>query len=138
MRHRIDGKKLGRTSEHRTAMVRNMCCSLINVASERSHTGIVTTPSRSSCVRRATEKLVTTAREVRRLEAEDIAKNSARCLFLRRRLMARLGDWSVVRVLIDVVGARCADRKGGYLRVLKLQNRRLGDGGEQVTIRWVD
>lgn len=136
MRHRIAGKKLGRTSEHRIAMVRNMCCSLIGVAADGSQKGLVTTGPRSKVVRRAAERCVTLAREIRRVERDGTV--SARGLFLRRRLMAQLGDWSAVRVLVDVVAARCENRAGGYIRVLKLQNRRLGDGGDQVLMSWVD
>lgn len=61
----------------------------------------------------------------------------APAIALRRQAMALLRDKDAVRILFDDLGPRFRDRAGGYTRVVRLANRRLGDGGEQALIEFV-
>lgn len=136
MRHRIAGKKLGRNPSHRKAMLRNMACSIIRSAQPETGSGqIFTTGPKASAVRGFCERLVTLAKRVRACESDQ--KGQLKALHLKRIIYSRTADWEIVRLLVDVVAEKHATRNGGYLRVLKLQGRRLGDGGDRVVIGWV-
>ena len=99
MRHRVGGRKLGRTSSHRTAMFRNMAAALIK------HEQITTTLPKAKELRPYVEKLIT------------LAKKGG--LSNRRLAHARLLDDTQLTKLFDVLAARYADRSGGYTRVIK-------------------
>src|SRR5437016_9252003 len=101
MRHRNQGRKLGRTSAHRKAMFANMACALIK------HEQIKTTLPKAKDLRPVVEKLVTAA------------KNGKSSLHARRMLLSRMGDAAMVTKLFDVLAPRYAQRNGGYLRILK-------------------
>lgn len=118
MRHRIAGGKLGRTTSHRSAMMRNMATSLIE------HERIVTTVQKAKVVKPFVEKLVTLAR--------DPAQHN------RRRAFAKLRDKEAVQKLFDVLGPRFRERPGGYCRILKLSKPRLGDNGERALLEFVE
>ena len=117
MRHRVAGKKLGRTTSHRTAMFRNMAVSLIE------HERIVTTVQKAKSVKPVVEKLVTLSK--------DAAQHN------RRRAFAQLRSKDAVRKLFDVLGPRFQARAGGYCRILKLTKPRLGDNGQRALIEFV-
>ncbi len=117
MRHRKAGNHLSRTSSHRTAMARNMACSLIE------HERIVTTVPKAKNLRPFVEKLVTLARDP--------------SLHRRRLAFSRLRDKAAVTKLFEILGPRFAERAGGYTRILKLAKRRVGDQGEQALIEFV-
>jgi large subunit ribosomal protein L17 len=118
MRHRIAGRKLGRTTAHRIAMTRNMTVSLIE------HERIVTTVQKAKTVKPFVEKLVTLAKEPTQHN--------------RRRAFSKLRDKEAVKKLFDVLGPRFAERPGGYCRILKLSKPRLGDNGERVLFEFVE
>ena len=99
MRHRVGGRKLGRTSSHRTAMFRNMAAALIK------HEQITTTLPKAKELRPYVEKLIT------------LAKKGG--LSNRRLAFARLLDDTQLQKLFDVLAPRYADRNGGYTRVIK-------------------
>ena len=103
MRHRMGGRKLSRTSSHRTAMFRNMAAALIK------HEQITTTIAKAKELRPYTEKLVT------------LAKKGG--LSNRRLAHARLLDDKQLVKLFDVIAARYADRSGGYTRIVKANIR---------------
>lgn len=117
MRHRLAHRKLGRTTAHRTAMLRNMAAALIK------HEQIVTTLAKAKELRPYTEKLVT------------LAKRGG--LSNRRLAHARLGDDTQLRKLFDVLAPRYADRPGGYTRVLKA-GFRASDQAPMAVIEFVD
>ena len=117
MRHKVAGKKLGRTTAHRTAMTRNMASSLIE------HERIVTTVQKAKNLRPFVEKLVTLAKEP--------------TVHHRRQAFARLRNQDAVTKLFDVLGPRFKERPGGYLRILKLAKPRLGDNGTRAMIEFV-
>ena len=99
MRHRVGGRKLGRTSSHRIAMFRNMAAALIK------HEQITTTLPKAKELRPYVEKLIT------------LAKKGG--LSNRRLAFARLLDDAQLQKLFDVLAPRYADRNGGYTRVIK-------------------
>jgi large subunit ribosomal protein L17 len=116
MRHRIAGRKLGRTGAHRLATLRNLSGALIE------HERIRTTLAKAKEVRRFTEKLVT------------IAKRET--LHARRTALKQIPDRKAVAKLFDTLSARYASRPGGYTRILKLGPRR-GDNAEMALIEFV-
>lgn len=117
MRHGMAYRKLGRTSSHRKAMLRNQIASMLQ--SER----IITTLVKAKEVRPLVEKMVT-------LGKEDSVHN--------RRIAARdLNDAAIVQKLFNDVSPRFATRPGGYTRIIKLGPRR-GDGAEMAILEFVD
>jgi large subunit ribosomal protein L17 len=117
MRHKVAHRKLGRTTSHRTAMLRNMAASLIK------HEQIVTTLAKARELRPYTERLVT------------LAKRGG--LSNRRLAMSRLMDEAQLKKLFDVLAPRYADRQGGYTRVLKA-GFRASDQAAMAVIEFVD
>ena len=118
MRHRVAGYKLGRTTSHRIAMMRNMAVSIID------HERIITTVPKAKAIKPFVEKLVTLAKDP--------------TLHHRRLAFARLRDKGAVQKLFDVLGPRFKERPGGYCRILKLAKPRLGDGGARAVIEFVE
>ncbi len=117
MRHRVGGRKLQRTSSHRTALFRNMAAALIK------HEQITTTLAKAKELRPYTEKLIT------------LAKKGG--LSNRRLAHARLLDETQLVKLFDVLAPRYADRAGGYIRVLKA-GIRASDAADMAIIEFVD
>jgi large subunit ribosomal protein L17 len=117
MRHRVGGRKLQRTSAHRTALFRNMAAALIK------HEQITTTVAKAKELRPYVEKLIT------------LAKKGG--LSNRRLAHARLLDDAQLVKLFDVLAARYADRNGGYTRVIKA-GIRMSDASPMAIIEFVD
>src|ERR1700730_8599065 len=119
MRHRNQGRKLNRTSAHRTAMFANMAAALIK------HEQIKTTLPKAKELRPVVEKLVT------------LSRRGPTNLHARRQAIAQIRDLAQVKKLFDVIGPRYAERPGGYTRVLKA-GFRFGDNAEMAFIEFVD
>jgi large subunit ribosomal protein L17 len=119
MRHLNAGRRLNRTSEHRTAMFANMACALIK------HEQITTTLPKAKELRPVVERLVTRA------------KNGKGSLHARRLALSEIKDTAMVAKLFDVLGPRYASRPGGYIRILKAGNR-FGDNAPMAVIEFVD
>ncbi len=117
MRHRKQSVKLGRTSAHRQALLAALTCSLI----ERKR--IITTLPKANLARREAEKLVTLARR--------------QTLSARRRALAFLGRPGAVSELFEIIVPQCAERVGGYTRIVKTGCRR-GDGAPMALLEWTD
>ena len=117
MRHQLNGRKLNRTSAHRKAMFANMACALIK------HEQIFTTLPKAKDLRPIVEKLVTLGKQ------NDLAA--------RRQLIARLRDEKMAEKVLSVLATRYAERKGGYIRVLKAGFRH-GDAAPMAIIEFVD
>lgn len=113
MRHRVHGRKLGRPSPHRRALLRNLCTSLFE------HGRITTTVQKAKEVRPVAEKLIT------------LGKRDT--LHARRRAAGFLLKAAVVQELFGTIAARYADRNGGYTRIVKLGSRS-GDGADLAII----
>ena len=117
MRHRVGGRKLGRTSSHRTALFRNMAAALIK------HEQITTTLPKAKELRPYVEKLIT------------LAKHGG--LSNRRLAQSRLMDDAQLAKLFDVLAKRYAKRDGGYTRVIKA-GIRASDAAPIAIIEFVD
>ncbi len=117
MRHRKSGRKLNRTSPHRTAMFRNMASSLME------HEAIRTTVPKAKELRRVVEPLITLAK------ADSVAN--------RRLAFSRLRRRDVVTKLFNELGPRYKDRPGGYTRILRC-GFRSGDCAPMAFMELVD
>lgn len=124
MRHLNAGRKLSRNASHRRALFRNLALALFR------HERIITTVAKAKAARPFIEKLIT------------LAKRNT--LHARRLVIARLGtaskaevepenndnDQIILNKLFKEIGPRFAERPGGYTRIIKRHERRLGDAGE--------
>jgi large subunit ribosomal protein L17 len=120
--HNIAGKRLGRNTAHRAALRKNFTVSVIK--NER----VVTTLPKAKALRPFVEKVITLARS-----------NDAKTRLARiRRAVALLQDKAAVKKLFDVIGPRFANRAGGYTRILRLPDYRIGDGGTKVIFELVE
>ncbi len=117
MRHRMSGRKLNRTSQHRQMLFRNMSQALIK------HEQIVTTLAKARELRPVVERLIT------------LGKRGD--LHARRQAFARLRDNDMVSKLFDTLAERYADRQGGYTRIIKA-GFRYGDSAAMAVIEFVD
>ena len=153
MRHLNAHRKLGRTSEHRMSMLRNLATSLINARDER----IITTVPKAKELRPFVERVITLAKRAGALSGDDAAAQS---LHLRRQAagffhagnarraedatrgrkqaeMPRTAGVAALKRLFDELGKRYAERPGGYTRIIRL-GRRDGDNAELAIIELVD
>lgn len=118
MRHRVAHRKLGRTTPHRIALLRNLATALFDKERVR------TTLPKAKELRPFAERLITLAkRETNRLHA-------------RRHAARHIQEPRVVQKLFDTIGARFATRPGGYTRILRLGPRK-GDGAEMAYLELV-
>src|SRR5512141_1529832 len=117
MKHRIVGRRLDRTTEHRTAMLKNLATSLFR------HERIVTTTPKAKELKRFADKIVTLAKK---------ASPHA-----RRQANAEIRDVEVLNKLFATIGPRFAERKGGYTRIVRV-GRRAGDNAEMSVIELVE
>ena len=129
MRHRVFGKQLSRNTAHRKALRRNQAASLFQ------HGAIKTTEVKAKELRRFVEKLITMARK------NTLAARRQVIAILRDRAMVddkgELQDLSVVQKLFSEIAPRYANRPGGYTRIIRLSDRRIGDAGVQVMLQLV-
>jgi large subunit ribosomal protein L17 len=152
MRHLKAHRKLGRTSEHRHSMLRNLATSLINSRDER----ITTTLPKAKELRPFVERAITLSRKARAFSDDG---SDARALHLRRQAAGyfhagntamspatgkrgqlrpeRTAGVAALRRLFGELGERYKDRPGGYTRILKLGHRD-GDDAELAIIELVD
>ncbi len=125
MRHNLAHRKLGRVSEHRTALLRNQAMALIR------HERIETTMPKAKELRPFVERLITIAK--RGVAAGDA---NGRSLHARRLVLAELPDKDVVGKLFASIAPRYAERPGGYTRILRVGYRR-GDSAEVAQMELV-
>lgn len=119
MRHRKHGRKLGRPSAHRKAMLRNMVTTLLELEK------LETTDAKAKEVRSLAERMIT------------LGKRGTDDLAARRQALKVIRSKKVVAKLFDELGPRFADRPGGYTRIVKVEERR-GDGAPLSMIMLVD
>src|SRR5437868_283193 len=117
MRHQNNTIKLGRTADHRRALLANQVCALIE------HQRIKTTLAKAKAVRPLAERMVT------------LGKNGS--IHARRRALAVLRQKGAVKTLFDEIAQRSAERNGGYTRIVKLGARK-SDSARMAFIEWVD
>ena len=118
MRHKKIKYKIGTTSAHRRSLLRNLASEIID------HEKIKTTHTKCKAVRPFVEKLITLAKK-------DTIAN-------RRLAFKRLGQDSVVKKLFEEIAPRYKQRPGGYTRILKLSDRRIGDNAPMGFIALLD
>jgi large subunit ribosomal protein L17 len=116
MRHKVDHRKLGRTSEHRQALLRNLVAALFE------NGRITTTLPKAKEARRFAERVITIGKKA--VAATDAAKQ----LHYRRLALQALHNRDAVKTLIEKIAPAYKERAGGYTRVLKA-GYRLGDHG---------
>ena len=116
MRHRIAGRKLSRSTDHRMLMYRNLVTDLLQ------HEKIVTTEAKAKEVRGLTEKMIT------------LGKKGD--LHARRQALAFVVDEKVVAKLFSEIADSYTERSGGYTRIIKLGPRR-GDGAPMAQLELV-
>src|SRR6185436_7758165 len=116
MKHRVAGRKLGRTSMHRTALLRNLSTELFR------HERIRTTLMKAKELRPFAEKLITLSKR--------------ETLHARRLVLRDIHDKDVVSKMFDTISSRFAARPGGYTRIVKLGPRR-GDNAEMALIELI-
>jgi large subunit ribosomal protein L17 len=117
MRHQKKRIKLGRTAEHRKALLANQVCSLI------AHQRIKTTLAKAKAVRPLAERMVT------------LGKDGS--IHARRLAFAALRQKDAVKKLFDDIAPRSAERNGGYTRIIRL-GPRFSDSASMALIEWVD
>jgi len=117
MRHLKRTAKLGRTSEHRNAMLANLVCSLIE------HKRVTTTLAKAKAARSVAEKMVTLGKK------GTIAH--------RRLAVARLHQENAAKILFKEIAPAFKDRSSGYTRIVKLGQRQ-GDSAQRAILEWVD
>lgn len=152
MRHLKAHRKLGRTTEHRMSMLRNLATSLINARDER----IITTLPKAKELRPFVERVITLSRRAKHLQGDSAV---AEAVHLRRQAATffhsgnhsqavstgkrggvrapRTAGVAAVKRLFDELGERYKDRPGGYTRIIKLGHRD-GDNAEVAIIELVD
>jgi len=149
MRHRIAGFKLGRDTEHRKAMRRNMAIALF------THGQITTTVPKAKSVRPFVEKLITTARKgdlasrrrvlqqlgnpfmVQAEDAEGLRRSKSRANRVGGFVGKLVGGPKLVKHLFEEIAPRYADRPGGYTRIVRLTKHRIGDGSDLCVLQLV-
>lgn len=117
MRHLKRTAKLGRTSEHRNAMLANLVCSLIK------HRRVATTLAKAKAARSVAEKMVT------------LGKKGT--IHSRRLAVARLHQEDVAKILFTEIAPAFKERNGGYTRIVRM-NQRNGDAAQRAILEWVD
>jgi large subunit ribosomal protein L17 len=117
MRHLKRTAKLGRTGEHRNAMLANLVCSLIK------HKRVTTTLAKAKAARSVAEKMIT------------LGKKGT--IHARRLATARLHQDDAVKILFNEIAPTQKDRRGGYTRIVRL-NQRQGDASQLAMLEWVD
>jgi len=117
MRHLKRTAKLGRTGEHRNAMLANLVCSLIK------HKRVTTTLAKAKAARSVAEKIVT------------LGKKDT--IHARRLVAARLHQEDATKILFSEIAPAQKDRNGGYTRIVKMHQRQ-GDAAQLAILEWVD
>ena len=117
MRHRKDGYKLGRLTQHRWAMFRNLLTGLFR------HERIETTEAKAKAMRGLADHVITLAKREN--------------LHARRQVLSLVPDTEIVGRIFDTIAARFSDRNGGYTRIIKTRVRH-GDAAPMVLLELVD
>ena len=129
MNHNKSYRKLGRRSDHRLAMMKNMTISLVNA--ER----IETTVTRAKELRKFVEKVITLGKKYNNFNLENNDER-AKAIHLRRQAFAFLRNEEAVAKVFKEIAPKYMDRNGGYTRIIKTDVRR-GDSAELEIIELV-
>ena len=135
MRHCDAGKHLGRTSSHRKALWRNMAASLFE------HGTIRTTEVKAKQLRRYAEKLITIAKKGTlhaRRQVIQILQDRDIYIVDKKTGESDVAELTVVQKLFNEIAPRYANRDGGYTRLIRIADRRIGDAGVQMIVQLVE
>lgn len=126
MRHGVVHNRLNRNHDHRKSLLNNLATSILKqgLNAEPMKRGVVTTITKAKVVRGLVERLITYAKK------GDLSA--------RRQAAKFVKDTEVLQGLFSDLGARYAKRQGGYTRVLKLANRKVGDNSQMALIVLVE
>jgi large subunit ribosomal protein L17 len=134
MRHRKSGRHLGRTSEHRKAMYRNMVTSLL------MHEKIHTTEAKAKELRRFADRTITRGLSVlplvQKAEGDRTAEETAKIVHAMRMAARLVHDKAVLTKLFVELAPKYKDRPGGYTRIVKTMPRP-GDAARMAIIELV-
>jgi large subunit ribosomal protein L17 len=146
MRHKVAHRKLGRTSEHRTSLLRNLCTSLI------VNEYLITTLPKAKELRPFAERVITLGKRASQAEKPEATVHARRLAAgyfhagntnryphgtYKRQPAPRTAGVKAVDKVFGELAERYAERPGGYIRILKLGSRK-GDGAELAYIELVD
>ncbi|TAL00164.1 MAG: 50S ribosomal protein L17 [Verrucomicrobia bacterium] len=135
MRHLKRTAKLGRTGEHRNAMLANLVSSLIK------HKRVTTTLAKAKAARSVAEKIVTLGKrgtvQARRLAAARLRTHGPTVDLTKEEKKKWRANEDVIRILFEDVAPAFKGRAGGYTRIVKLEQRP-GDAAPKAILEWVD
>lgn len=135
MRHLKQTAKLGRTSEHRNAMLANLVCSLIK------HKRITTTLAKAKAARPVAEKIVTLGKrgtvQARRLVTARLRAHGPTIQLTKDERRKWRQNEDVLRILFEEIAPAFKERSGGYTRIVKM-DQRPGDAAHRAILEWVD
>ena len=135
MRHLKRTAKLGRTFEHRNAMLANLVCSLIK------HKRVTTTLAKAKAARSVAEKMVTLGKSgtlhARRLAAARLHTHGPTVRLGKEQKQKWRTQEDVLRILFEDIAPAFKDRSGGYTRIVQLEQRP-GDAANKAILEWVD
>jgi large subunit ribosomal protein L17 len=135
MRHLKRTAKLGRTFEHRNAMLSNLVCSLIK------HKRVTTTLAKAKAARSVAEKIVTLGKRgtlhARRLAAARLHAHGPTVQLTKDEQKKWRAHEDVLRILFEDIAPAFKGRAGGYTRIVKLEQRP-GDSATKAILEWVD
>lgn len=136
MRHQKSGRKFGRNSSHRKAMFRNMVTSLLE------HERITTTAPKAKSLRGEVERTISIGVRLGDLldkpKADRTRDEQARYAHAMKQAAKVIRDRTVLHKLFEEIAPRVRKRPGGYTRVVRLGQRRVGDAAEMAIIELVD
>ena len=118
MRHKVSGRKLGRNSSHRKALLKNLSVALLK------HGRITTTLAKAKELRTYIEPLIN--------------KSKTDTLHNKRLVFKKINNWDLVSKLFNEIGPKFKERNGGYTRVLRLNDRRSGDASKMAFIEIIE
>ena len=135
MRHLKRTAKLGRTPEHRNAMLANLVCSLIK------HKRVTTTLGRAKAAWPVAERIVTLGKRgtitARRLAAARLHTRGAGEQLTKEERRKWRQQEDIVRILFEEIAPAYKERNGGYTRIIKMEQRQ-GDAAQRAILEWVD
>jgi large subunit ribosomal protein L17 len=135
MRHLKRTAKLGRTSEHRNAMLANLVCNLIK------HKRVTTTLGKAKAARSVAEKIVTLGKRAtlqsRRLVAARLHTHGSTVQLTKEERKKWRQNDDILRILFEDIAPAFKERNGGYTRIVKMEQRQ-GDAAPRAILEWVD
>jgi len=135
MRHLKRTAKLGRSPEHRNAMLANLVCSLIK------HKRVTTTVAKAKAARPVAERIVTLGKRgtisARRTAAARLRTRGTTLQLSKDERRKWRAEEDIVRILFEEIAPAFKERNGGYTRIVRMEQRQ-GDAAQRAILEWVD